>query len=424
MIWVLTILPIAFLLLGFPIFLVLLTTSAIALLAFMDVPLTLAHQVMFGSVDKFALMALPFFIFAGEIMGSGGISRRIVDWVMSIVGGLRGSLPLTTVGTCTVFGAISGSSPATVAAIGRLLYIPLREQGYNEKFSTSVIAASGGIASVIPPSISMILYGASAEQAITLLFIAGILPGLLIAFLMGLYVYVYAVHHRIIVTQKFRFRIFWETTKNGILALAMPGIILGGIYSGIFDPTEAAGVACFYAIFVTKFIYRSVSWKKLWNIGVRSMYLTAQIFIIVAAAGVYSWLLTVSGIPQGIVAIFENLNVTPWIGLLIINLFLLLVGCFVDPASAILILTPLLVPVVSALGIDLIHFGVILTVNLEIGMFTPPFGLNIFVAQALFRTPLAIMYKGLFPFILVNLIALMVISYVPEISMFLVRFAG
>lgn len=419
-----TLVPVGLLLLGFPIFIILLTTSLIILLFFMEVPLPAVHQVMFGSVDKFALMAVPFFIFAGELMGIGGISKRIIDWVLSIIGWVRGSLALTTVGTCTIFGAISGSSPATVAAVGRLMYKPLRESGYDEKFSTGLLASSGAIAVVIPPSITMILYGASAEQSVALLFVAGFIPGLLMAGLMAAYIYYFARTRNIHDGQPFNKQAFFDASKQGVWALGTPFIILGGIYAGVFSPTEAAGIACVYAIVVTKFIYGDISWRDLWDVSVSSMYLTAQVLIIVAGAGVFSWLLTVSGIPQAATALIQGLDVSPWVILLVINVFLLFVGCLLDPGSAILVLTPLLAPIAAAIGVDLIHFGIIMTVNLAIGMFTPPFGLNIFIAQALFKAPLSSIYPGLVPFIAINIVALGLVTYIPELSLFLTRYMG
>ena len=301
MAWVMALLPIAFLLLGFPIFLTLLATALVLLLFFLDVPLVQMHITMFGSVDKFGLLAVPFFLFAGELMGRGGISKRLVAWVLSLVGGMRGSLGLTTVGTCTIFGAISGSSPATVAAIGQIMFKPLREAGYDEKFSVGVLTSSGAIANVIPPSIAMILYAMAAEENVALLFAAGFLPGLLIAALMGVYIYIYAARRGIREGSAFQMAVFLKASREGIWALGMPFIILGGIYAGIFSPTEAAGVSCVYAIIVTKFIYRGITWSGLWDVAVSSMYLTSQVLIIVAAAGVFSWLLTISGIPQSLV---------------------------------------------------------------------------------------------------------------------------
>ena len=422
--WVMAVVPVILLLLGFPIFVILLATSAIILLIFAPVPPMAVHINMFGSVDKFALMAVPFFIFAGELMGHGGISKRIVAWVLSIIGGVRGSLALTTVGTCTVFGAISGSSPATVAAVGRLLYGPLRGAGYDEKFSSGLLASSGAIAIVIPPSIGMILYGASAEQSVALLFIAGIIPGLIMAALMAAYIYAFAFRRNIREASGFSFGEFLRASKDGIWALGTPFIILGGIYAGIFSPTESAGIACVYAIIVTRFIYGDIDWKGIWDVSVNSMYLTAQVLIIVAAAGVFSQLLTISGIPQSAVAAIQEMNLEPWMVLLVINVFLLFVGCLLDPGSAILVLTPLLAPIAAAMGVDLIHFGIIMTVNLAIGMFTPPFGLNIFVTQALFKAPLSSIYPGLVPFIFINIIALLIVTYVPELSLFLTRYVN
>ncbi len=422
--WVMAVVPVVLLLLGFPIFVILLATPAIILLIFAPVPPMAVHINMFGSVDKFALMAVPFFIFAGELMGHGGISKRIVAWVLSIIGGVRGSLALTTVGTCTVFGAISGSSPATVAAVGRLLYGPLRDAGYDEKFSSGLLASSGAIAIVIPPSIGMILYGASAEQSVALLFIAGIIPGLIMAALMAAYIYAFALRRNIREAAGFSFGEFLRASKDGIWALGTPIIILGGIYAGIFSPTESAGIACVYAIIVTRFIYGDIDWKGIWDVSVNSMYLTAQVLIIVAAAGVFSQLLTISGIPQSAVVAIKEMNLEPWMVLLVINVFLLFVGCLLDPGSAILVLTPLLAPIAAAMGVDLIHFGIIMTVNLAIGMFTPPFGLNIFVTQALFKVPLSSIYPGLIPFIFINIIALLIVTYVPELSLFLTRYVN
>ena len=414
--------PIVLLILGFPVFLTLLATALILLLFFMDIPLVQMHITMFGSVDKFGLLAVPFFLFAGELMGRGGISKRLVAWVMSVVGGVRGSLGLTTVGTSTIFGAISGSSPATVAAIGQIMYKPLRDAGYDDKFAVGVLTSSGAIAIVIPPSIAMILYGTAAEENVALLFAAGVVPGLLIAAMMGIYIYAYAYRRRIREGSSFEKAVFWNATKEGIWALGMPFIILGGIYAGIFSPTEAAGVSCVYAIVVTKFIYVDITWSGLWDVAVSSMYLTAQVLIIVAAAGVFSWLLTVSGIPQSMVQWIVSMHLSPWMILLAINILLLIVGCVLDPSSAILVLTPLLLPIVSAIGVDLIHFGIIMTVNLSIGMFTPPFGLNIFVAQALFKVPLKTIYPGLVPFIIINIVALMLVTYIPEISLYFTQF--
>jgi C4-dicarboxylate transporter DctM subunit len=333
-------------------------------------------------------------------------------------------MPITTVGAATLYGAISGSTAATVAALGPLVYPPLRKAGYDEKFSTGVITSAGALANIIPPSIAMILYGAAAEQSVVKLFAAGVLPGLVIAALMSLYIYFYARRQGIREGEPFRWSVFIAALRDGIWALGAPVIVFGGIYAGVFSPTEAAGAACVYAIFVTMGVQREITWREFCNVSVTSMYLTAQIFLIVAVAGVFSWLLTTSGVAHAAVDVIARLKVTPWLVLLVINVFLLIVGCFIDTASAILVLTPLLAPIATAIGVDLVHFGIIVTVNLSIGTFTPPFGLNIFMAQAIFDVPLRSIYAGLAPFIVVSVLGLLIVTYVPELSLWLVHLIG
>lgn len=415
-------LPFLLLLAGMPIFIILLVTTMLALVLVMNVPLAAVPQMMFGSIDKFSLLAVPFFIYAGEILSNGGISERLMRWMQSIFGGVRGSVALTTVGTFEFFGAISGSSPATVAAVGKTLYPALRQGGYDERFSLGLITSCGAIASVIPPSITMILYGAAAEQSVAKLFIGGVFPGILIGLLSAVYIVYYTYNRDIAPTERFTLARFAQTTRDSIWALLAPVLILGTIYGGICTPTETAGLACVYAVFVTRFIYRSVTWRRLVELSVSSAILTAQIMIIVAASGVFAWLLTISGVPQAIVRFISEQQISPQMLLLAVNVFLLIVGCFIDPASAVLVLTPLLVPIVKHAGIDLIHFGIIVTVNLAIGMFTPPFGLNLFVTQSLFNVPMTRIVQGLTPFLLVQLAALMVITYVPWLSLYLGQF--
>jgi C4-dicarboxylate transporter DctM subunit len=420
--WAMAVIPFALLALGMPIFLILLVTAVVLLALFVNVPYTVMPQMMFGSIDKFALLAVPFFLFAGEVMGQGGISDRLIRWVQSMFGGVRGSLALTTVGTCEFFGAISGSSPATVAAVGRIMYPALRAGGYEEKFALGLVTSSGAIASIIPPSILMILYGAAAEQSVAALFIGGVFPGLLIGALTAAYIVVYARRKGLAAGEPFGWPRFVRSTREGVWALGAPVVILGSIYTGVCTPTEAAGIAGIYGIVVTRYVYRDITWERLWSISVSSVFLTAQIMIIVAASGVFSWLLTVSGVPQTVVGAIEGLQVPPWVMLVAINVFLLIVGCLLDPTSATLILTPLLVPIAKSLGVDLIHFGIVLTVNLSIGMFTPPFGLNLFVSQALLKAPMTTIARGLAPFIVIQVTALAIVTYVPWLSLYLTRF--
>jgi C4-dicarboxylate transporter DctM subunit len=420
--WVMALLPVALLVAGFPFFLVLLATATVALLFFAGVPATAAHQVMFGALDKYALLAVPFFLFAGDLLGRGGVSVRLVRWVQSIIGRVRGSLPFTSLGTAVVFSAISGSTAATVAAVGSLTYRRLREAGYSERFSSGLLIGAGAIDNLIPPSVGFILYGIASDTSIVRLFLAGVVPGLVLAAFFSIYVYCHAVRKGERGGPAFQGREFLAATKDGIWAIAAPVAVLGGIYTGVFSPTEAAGVACVYAILVSTLIYREASAREVFDSAARSMYLTAQVFIILACAGVYSWLLTVSGAGPALIGAVTDLQLPTWGLLLAINVLLLVVGMVLDTVSAILVLTPLLAPIAMAAGIDPVHFGVVVIMNLSIGTFTPPFGLNIFVGQAVFKAPLSSIYPGVLPFIVAAIGALMVVTYVPQLSLFLLKF--
>jgi C4-dicarboxylate transporter, DctM subunit len=418
-IFVYFILPSILLILGLPIFLVLLVTCVVAVLFVADVPTEAIQTYMFGSLDNFPLLAVPFFVLAGDIMAQGGIARRVVVWVMSLIGGVRGSLAVTTVAASELFGAMAHTAVGTVVAVGRMIYPPLRDNGYNERFAVGLIASSGAIAVVIPPSIAMILYSLSAQQSAVALFTAGILPSLLIGFVDAAYVMAYARIKTVPLTAHARWDTIWTSTKEASWSISIVVVIFGGIYGGIFTPTEAAGVAVIYSLFVTIAVHREVGLADLWRIIMSSVFLISQILMIVTAAGLYSWLLTTSGIPQQIVAEINALQLPAWALLLSINVVLLVMGSFLEPPAAILILTPLLLPIVQAVGVSPIHFGIIMAVNLSIGMYTPPFGLNLFASQAIFDTPLGKIYVGVLPFVLINFATLMIITYVPSISMVL-----
>jgi C4-dicarboxylate transporter DctM subunit len=413
--------PSILLILGLPIFLVLLVTCLIAVIFVADVPTEAIQTYMFGSLDNFPLLAVPFFVLAGEIMAQGGIARRVVVWVMSLIGGVRGSLAVTTVAASELFGAMAHTAVGTVVAVGRMIYPSLRDNGYNERFSVGLIASSGAIAVVIPPSIAMILYSLSAQQSAVALFTAGVLPSLLIGLVDAGYVMAYARIKTVPLTASARWAAIWASTKEASWSIGTVVVILGGIYGGIFTPTEAAGVAVIYSLFVTMVVHREVGFADLWRIIMSSVFLISQILMIVTAAGLYSWLLTTSGIPQQIVGEINALQLPTWGLLLSINVALLLMGSFLEPPAAILILTPLLLPIVQAVGVNPIHFGVIMAVNLSIGMYTPPFGLNLFASQAVFDTPLGRIYLGVLPFVLINFATLMIITYVPSISMALLQ---
>ncbi len=413
------ILPAILLILGLPIFVVLMLTSVAAMLFVAHAPTEAVQTYMFGSLDNFPLLAVPFFVLAGEIMGRGGIANRVVAWVVSMIGGVRGSLAVTTVASSELFGAMAHTSVGTVVAIGKLLFPSLTKHGYGERFAVSLITSSGAVAVIIPPSISMILYAMTAQVSAIKLFTAGILPSLLIGVVDAVYVMIYAKVKMVPLASPARWKNIWASTKDASWAIGTLVVIFGGIYGGVFTPTEAAGVAVVYSLFVTIFIYREVGLVELWQIVVNAVMLIGQILIIVASAGVYAWLMTTSGIPQRLIDSVTAMALPHWQTLLFVNVGLLVAGSFLEPPAAILILTPLLLPVVESAGINALHFGIIMAVNLSIGLYMPPFGLNLFAAKAIFNVPMATIYRGVLPFVLVNFLALLVITYIPAISMVL-----
>ena len=410
-------LPAVLLLVGVPIYASLFTSAVVGMLALNLGSVSSLHSALFGSIDSFPLLAVPLFILAGEIMARGGIAHRLIELTLSMFGGIRGSLPLATIGAASVFGAMSGSSVACVAAIGKLTLPTFTKGPYGRKFGVSLVTVTGVIDAIIPPSIPMILYGITAQVSIPHLFLAGIVPGLLVAGMLAVYVVARAYWMRIPAEPAASRHEVRVKLVSATWALAAPVVILGGVYGGVFTPTEAAGVACIYSGVVSVFIYREMSFSQLVETILDSAKLVAQIMVIVAAAGTYSYVITTSGLPGKLVALITELNLERWTLLLVINVVLLLVGSVLEPPGAILILTPLLTPVVAAAGIDPIHFGLIVTVNLAIGMFLPPLGLNLLASHALFGVPLAVLYRGVVPFLVINLLALVLITYIPAITL-------
>ena len=421
MIWALALTIIILVALGAPIFVALLAGAAVGLALFDGPPLIALQQTIFGGLDAYALLAVPFFVFAGELMAASGIADRLIALVKAAFGRLPGSLGIAALGGSTLIGTICGSSAAAVAAVGRNMYPRLLEGSYGKRRAAGLIASAGAIDIVIPPSIAMILYGAAAEQSIPKLFIAGIVPGLLIACLMGVYIAYSAYRSNLPREDRFDAREAAIAFRQAIAALSMPVFVLVGIYTGAFSPTEAGGFACVYAALLGIFVYRSLSLGDILQAAVRAAMTTSQIMIVVAAASVIAWLLTVKGVPQALISGVTEAGLSPLGFLLAVNGLLLAIGCFLDPTSAILVLAPLLVPIAISLGIDPIHFGVIMTVNLAIGMFTPPFGLNIFVAQSVLGVNAGDIYRGVLPFVGVQAVALAVITLFPALSLWLVR---
>ena len=372
---------------------------------------------MFNSINKFPLAAIPFFILAGNIMETGGISRRLVEFAKSIVGGVQGGLPMTCVLTCMIFGAVSGSSVATTFAIGTVLIPALIKHGYPVTYAAALQATSAELGVIIPPSIPMILYGVSAEVSIGELFISGFGPGILIGGALMLFVFI-----------KCRVMGWGKNDGDGRLsfgkaslqagwALLMPVIILGGIYGGVFTPTEASAVAVFYALAVGMLIYREIKLKDLFIILRKSVMSSAVIMFIIANAGLFAFLITRAGVPDAIGHWLQDVLKTPAYFLLGVNAALFLIGMFIETSAAIIVLAPILAPVAMHFGIDPVHFGLVMVVNLALGMITPPFGVNLFAACTVARISLDRIIKDLVPFVIVVLSCLMVITYVPAISL-------
>lgn len=378
-------------------------------------------QGLTGSINKLVLLSVPGFIFAGGVMGQGGMSKRLINWISALLGRVPGGLPLTTVAAAELFGAISGSSSATVAALGKILYPALLKNGYGERFSLGLITSSGAIAIIIPPSITMILFSVMSNASIGQLFLAGFLPGIVVGLCAAVYCVWYAIRNDITSGRTWSLPEILTTSRGVVWTLGAPALIFGGIYGGFMTPTEAAMAVSVYAVLVSVYVYRELTWADVWNITRETSLLTAKVFIIVAASGVFSWILTAEQVPQKMVALIAGKDLSPVMILLLINLILLVVGMFLDPNSAIVLFTPLLWPIAQYAGVDLIHFGIIFTVNLAIGMFSPPFGLNIFVSCSIFNVSSSRVVAGLMPFFAIYFIALMIITYVPELSLFLPR---
>ena len=372
---------------------------------------------MFNSINKFPLAAIPFFILAGNLMETGGISRRLVEFAKSIVGGVQGGLPMTCVLTCMIFAAVSGSSVATTFAIGAILIPALIKHGYPTSYAAALQATSAELGVIIPPSIPMILYGVSAEVSIGELFIAGFGPGILISLALMAFVWVYCKIKGWGKNDGDGRMPLGRATLQAGWALLMPVIILGGIYGGVFTPTEASAVAVFYALIVGVVIYREIKVKDLYAILRKSAISSAVIMFIIANAGLFAFLITRAGVPDAIGRWLEAVLQSPTMFLLGVNAALFIIGMFIETSAAIIVLAPILAPVAMHFGVDPVHFGLIMVVNLAMGMITPPFGVNLFAACTVARISLDRIVGHLLPFVGVILVCLLVITYVPSLSL-------
>ncbi|RSK55134.1 TRAP transporter large permease [Bacillus canaveralius] len=411
-----------FMFIGFPIYIALLASSFYLLFFELSMSIQSVMLVLYDSVARFTLAAVPFFLLTGAILENSTMGERLVEWMYRVVGKIRGGLPLTGILANEFFGAISGSSAAATATVGKILH-PKISKVESESFSIGLLTSAGALSVIMPPSITMILYGATASISISDLFLTGIVPALIVGVVIGGFIIVRSkgeleVDAEVAAAAEATYlQNLGRATKNAFWVILFPLIILGGIYSGWFTPTEAAAFSAIYALMVAVFIYRDMGFKSLFQSVKSSLELTMQIFIVIAASAVFSQAMTFAQIPQQLVALTEDMPAFYF--LIVLNILLILVGMFFDPTSAILVLTPLIVPIAQNLGIDLIHLGLIMTMNIAIGMFTPPFGLNLFVSQGVFQKPMHEIVNSLRPFWVWYGLCLLIVTYWPQLFMWI-----
>lgn len=406
---------------GVPIAISIVLASIIGIGFFSNLPLLMVPQQMFIGIDRFPLMAIPFFILAGNLMAAGGISQRLVDLAKSIIGGVQGGLAMTCVLTCMMFAAVSGSSVATTFAIGAILIPAMVKHGYPKPLAASIQASSAELGVLIPPSIPLILFGVSTNTSIGQLFLAGVGPGLLVGITLIVFLYLFCKAKGLGLNDHQDSAGFAISLRRAWAAILMPIVVLGGIYGGVFTPTEASAVAVFYALVVGGFVYRELKWDDLWPILRQSVISTAAVMLIIAAATLFSFLLSRSGLPSQIAGWVTGIIDDPMMFLLVVNIVLLLIGMFVETSAAILVLAPILTPIAIQFGIHPVHFGLVMVVNLALGMITPPLGVNLFAACAVAKISFDQILPQIIRFVLLLLVCLMAVTYMPWISMGLVN---
>ncbi len=380
---------------------------------------------MFTSVDSFPLMAIPLFVLTGSLMEGGGLARRLINFVEAFIGQFTGGIAMAGIVTCAFFGAISGSALATVAAIGSIIVPVMEEAGYDKKWSWGLLSAAGCLGIIIPPSIPMVLYASSTNVSVGTLFMGGFGPGILLTLALCVVTYFMCKKRGYRGNGvKFSFKNVITQFKDSVWALIIPVIILGGIYGGFFTPTEAAAVAVAYSALAGKFIYKELTMKKLVDSLQSTAITNATILVVVATATIFGRVLTVSQIPAKIIALLTGITDSYIVLLLLINLLLLIVGCIVDTTAAIIILAPMLYPLISAYGINAVHFGLIMVLNLAIGLCTPPVGANLFVASGLSGLPFNEVSRRVLPFLVVMLVVLLAVTFIPDITLLLPKLMG
>jgi C4-dicarboxylate transporter DctM subunit len=398
--------------------------ASLTVMVIKDLPLITISQKMFSGVDSFPLLAVPFFILAGDMMDAGGISLRLVRFAHTLVGHIRGGLAHVAVMASMFFAGISGSSIADTAAVGSIMIPAMNKSGYSEPYSGAVCAAAGCIGCIIPPSIPMVVYGVLGDVSIAALFLGGAIPGVLIGVGLMILAYFTARAKGFAKEKWVGFGEAWKALRNSILALIMPGIIVGGIMSGIFTATESGVIAVVYGLFVGLFVFRSIRLRDIPRVLIRSSITTGMVMMIISTAAIFRYLITIDQVPQKIADIFLAMTQNPYVLFALINVLLLIVGTFMDTLSALIILAPIFLPVVKGFGIDPVHFGVVVVINLAVGMATPPLGVCLFVACGIAKITLRQITAAIWPSLIVMIAVLFLVTYVPPTTLWLGRLFG
>lgn len=408
-----------FLFIGLPIAVSLGLASILAIYYFTTDPMADLARQIYSGLDSFPLMAIPFFVLAGNIFTAGGVAKRLINLTNTFVGHIPGGLSIAGVMASAIFAAISGSSPATVVAIGGILIPAMVKHGYDRNYAVGSMSTAGSLGILIPPSIPMIVYAVSVDVSVGKLFIAGIIPGIMLATMMALVSYFIAKKNKFPLAKKSTVSEKLAALKDSIWSLALPIIVIGGIYKGIFTPTESAAIAVFVGLIVGLFIHKDLKWNQMFKVMIDSAKTTAMLFFIITMAMLFAHILTFERVPHKIAELIIDMDVNKIVFLLIVNILLFVAGQFMEPTAILTILAPILFPVAMALGVDPIHLGVIMVVNMEVGMITPPVGLNLYVASSMTGMSLMDVTKSAYPWLIAVVIGLILITYIPEISLWL-----